>query len=99
MISKLYLLTSCSLLSHFTWAQTADLPEKLPTIVIEAEQTTNNLTKNLVTTKFTHDVIDVPFSRSFVSEEMLKQQDIQRIDDVLNQVSGVFSQTNYGGWL
>ena len=97
MISKLYLLTSCSLLSHFTWAQTADLPEKLPTIVIEAEHPTNNLTKNLVTTKFIHDVIDVPFSRSFVSEEMLKQQDIQRIDDALNQVSGVFSQTDYGG--
>lgn len=97
MSSKLYLLSSCTLLSHFAWAQTSDLPNPLPTLVIEAQHSTDSLVNSSASTKFKHDAIDVPFSRSFISKETLKQQDVQRIDDALSQVSGVYSQTNYGG--
>lgn len=69
----------------------------LPTLVIEAQHSTDSLVNSSASTKFKHDAIDVPFSRSFISKETLKQQDVQRIDDALSQVSGVYSQTNYGG--
>lgn len=48
-------------------------------------------------TKFSHDILDVPFSRSVLSKALIQQQDVQRIDDALTQVSGVYNQTNYGG--
>ncbi|MBJ9371982.1 MULTISPECIES: TonB-dependent siderophore receptor [Acinetobacter] len=97
MLSKFYLISSCSLLSNLVWAQTSDPTSSLPTIVIQAQNTDQNVLTTSASTKFTHDVLDTPSSRSFLSQEALKQQDVQRIDDALNQVSGVFSQTNYGG--
>lgn len=97
MLSKFYLISSCSLLSNLVWAQTSDPTSSLPTIVIQAKETDQNVITTSASTKFTHDVLDTPSSRSFLSQEILKQQDMQRIDDALNQVSGVFSQTNYGG--
>lgn len=39
----------------------------------------------------------MPFSRSFLSEEILKQQDVQRIDEAIQLVTGVYAQNNYGG--
>jgi len=79
------------------WAQTSVSTTSLPTIVIPAQKTDQDVLTTSASTKFTHDVLDTPSSRSFLPQEVLKQQDVQRIDDALNQVSGVFSQTNYGG--
>ena len=73
MSSKLYLLSSCTLLSHFAWAQTSDLPTPRPTLVIEAQHSSDSLVNSSASTKFKHDAIDVPFSRSFISKETLKQ--------------------------
>ncbi len=89
--SSLYL----SLLSSFTWAETST--EVLQTIQLQAETEGENLQQSTAMTKFSHDILDVPFSRSVLSKALIQQQDVQRIDDALTQVSGVYSQTNYGG--
>ena len=70
----------------------------LETIKVRAEASSeHDVQKNTAATKFSHDVLDVPFNRSFIDSETLKQQDAQRIDDVLTSVSGIFHQNNYGG--
>ena len=70
----------------------------LETIKVRAEASSeHDVQKNTAATKFSHDVLDVPFNRSFIDSETLKQQDAQRIDDALTFVSGVFHQNNYGG--
>ena len=89
--SSLYL----SLLSSFTWAETST--EVLQTIQLQAETEGENLQQSTAMTKFSHDILDVPFSRSVLSKALIQQQDVQRIDDALTQVSGVYNQTNYGG--
>ncbi|HAB69295.1 MAG TPA: TonB-dependent siderophore receptor, partial [Acinetobacter nosocomialis] len=55
------------------------------------------MSQNSSATKFTHDVLDVPFNRAYVSKQMMEQQDVQRIDDALSLVSGVFHQNSFGG--
>ncbi|TLU26672.1 TonB-dependent siderophore receptor, partial [Acinetobacter baumannii] len=44
-----------------------------------------------------HDVLDVPFNRAYLSKQIMEQQDVQRIDDALTLVSGVFHQNSFGG--
>lgn len=98
MMNKLSILSSSlylSLLSSFTWAETST--EVLQTIQLQAETVGENLQQSTAMTKFSHDILDVPFSRSVLSKALIQQQDVQRIDDALTQVSGVYSQTNYGG--
>lgn len=85
-----------SLFPGFTWADDKST-NLLSTITLQAAHQQENQTKTSATTKFTHDVIDVPFSRSFLSEEILKQQDVQRIDEAIQLVNGVYAQNNYGG--
>lgn len=102
MSPKLILLSSCTLLSHslfstIAWANSAEETYALPAIVVKSTAVTEDIVTSTAATKFNHDVLDVPFSRSLLYEALIKQQDIQRIDDALSQVSGVFSQTNYGG--
>lgn len=98
MMNKLSIFSSglyLSLISPFTWAEAT--PAVLKTIQLQAEIEDESLQQSTAMTKFSHDILDVPFNRSLLSQEMLQQQDAQRIDDVLSQVSGVYSQTNYGG--
>ena len=65
----------------------------LETIKVRAEASSeHDVQTNTAATKFSHDVLDVPFNRAFIDSEMLKQQDAQRIDDALTSVSGVFHQ-------
>ncbi|MDO4223374.1 MAG: TonB-dependent siderophore receptor [Acinetobacter sp.] len=89
---------SFGVLVNTAWANTHTHPtQQLETIVVQAQDGDESLTTNTSATKFAHDVLDVPFSRALVSKEQLQQQDIQRIDDAIHHVSGVFHQTNYGG--
>ncbi|MEB3766693.1 TonB-dependent siderophore receptor [Acinetobacter sp. MD2] len=70
--------------------------DTLPTITVKTtDKEDEKLTSS--STKFRHSIMDVPFSRNFLSEEMLKQQDIQRIDKAIQLVNGVYAQNNYGG--
>lgn len=84
-----------SLLPPLTWAEGS--PELLKTIQLQAESESESQKQTTALTKFSHDILDVPFTRSLVSQAQIQQQDVQRIDDALAQVSGVYHQTNYGG--
>lgn len=95
-----YKLGLCSCLglgfiSTAAWAE--DKTAVLATIHIQADTTQPSHETSPATTKFSHDVVDVPFSRSFLSKQQLEQQDVQRIDDALTLVSGVFHQNSLGG--
>lgn len=90
-----------SLCSSMVFAndQTLSSQEQLPelsAIQVEVSQE-QDVAHQASSTKFEHHVLDVPFNRSFVSEDMMQQNNIQRVDDALYQVSGVFHQSNYGG--
>lgn len=85
------------LFSSSLYANELEQVQELDTIVVNATANGESLTQNSALTKFEHDVLDVPFNRSFMSNEQLKQQDIQRVDDAIHLVSGVFHQSNYGG--
>ena len=82
-------------ISTMAWAE--DKTAVLATIHIQADATQPSHETSPATTKFSHDVVDVPFSRSFLSKQQLEQQDVQRIDDALTLVSGVFHQNSLGG--
>jgi iron complex outermembrane receptor protein len=86
---------SLSLFTPFCWAEST--PEVLKTIQLQAETLTESSKQTTALTKFSHDILDIPFSRSLLSKDFIQQQDVQRIDDALAQVSGVYHQTNYGG--
>ena len=94
---KLGLLSSLGLsfISTFTWGE--ETSTVLATIRVQAEITQEDVSQNSSATKFSHDVLDVPFNRAFVSKQVMEQQDVQRIDDALTLVSRVFHQNNYGG--
>ena len=89
-------LLGLSLFPSLTWADTKST-NVLSVITLQAEDQQENATTISAVTKFAHDVMDVPFSRSFLSEEILRQQDIQRIDEAIQLVNGVYAQNNYGG--
>ena len=91
----LYSSLGLSLLAPLTWAEAN--PELLKTIQLQAESESESKKQTTALTKFSHDILDVPFNRSLVSKAQILQQDVQRIDDALAQVSGVYHQTNYGG--
>ncbi|MCU4413572.1 TonB-dependent siderophore receptor [Acinetobacter sp. WU_MDCI_Axc73] len=99
---SLYLLSSLvgfSCFSQFSWSDNTT-GHVLSTISLQAqEERSSNETQTVASTKFLHDVLDVPFSRSYLSQEILKQQDVQRIDEAIGLVSGVFAQNSYGGGL
>jgi len=81
-----------SFLSGLSWA---DSPNNvLSTITLQADQNQENEKTTSAASKFAHDVLDIPFSRSYLSQDILKQQDSQRIEDAIHLVSGVFAQNN-----
>lgn len=94
-----YLISSVLGLSFFPGLVWADDKSSnvLSTITLQAATEQETEKKTSATTKFAHDIVDVPFSRSFLSEEILKQQDVQRIDEAIQLVTGVYAQNNYGG--
>ncbi|RLZ07446.1 TonB-dependent siderophore receptor [Acinetobacter sp. 2JN-4] len=83
------------LFSTTTWAN--DPTTVLETIRIQADTSQQDVQQNSSGTKFSHDVLDIPFNRSFISQQVIEQQDVQRIDDALTLVSGVFHQSTLGG--
>lgn len=87
---KLGLLSSLGLsfISTLTWGE--ETSTVLETIRVQAESTREDVSQNSSATKFTHDVLDVPFNRAYLSKQIMEQQDVQRIDDALTLVSGFF---------
>lgn len=95
---SILILSLCSSMV-FANEQTLSSQEQLPelsAIQVEVSQE-QDVAHQASSTKFEHHVLDVPFNRSFISEDMMQKNNIQRVDDALYQVSGVFHQSNYGG--
>lgn len=95
MKSRVILFISLAGLSHQLFA--TDQVNTLETIYVSATLVHESIQNSQALTKFSHDLLDVPFQKTHLSQQILKQQDIQRIDQALNQVTGVFHQNNYGG--
>lgn len=89
------LLTSVAGISYQVYA--TEQVNTLDTIYVTSTSMQETPQQSQVLTKFQHDLLDIPFNKSNLSKEIIQQQDIQRIDQALNQVSGVFHQNNYGG--
>lgn len=99
MLYKSYFISSVlgfSLFPTVTWGENTSI-NLLPTITVQAIDEQESKTRTSTVTKFSNDIMDLPFSRSFLSEEILKQQDIQRIDEAIQLVNGVYAQNSYGG--
>lgn len=70
---------------------------QLPTMTITAEKQDERHTSSQAITQFNHDLIDVPFTKSHVSNQDIQNHNIQRISDALSLVNGVVYQDSYGG--
>lgn len=97
MQKSLLALSILGVISSSAVANTQQDEQQLETIEIQAQAETESVAVSTASTKFSHDVLEVPFSRGLVDEKTLKLQDIQRIDDAIDLVSGVYRQTDYGG--
>lgn len=99
MQKSLLALSILGVISSSAVANTQQDEQQLETIEIQAQAyaETESVAVSTASTKFSHDVLEVPFSRSLVDEKNLKLQDIQRVDDAIDLVSGVYRQTDYGG--
>lgn len=101
MLSQRYLwgVLGSGLFSSLSWANPPETV--LATIQIQASAdapiATDSEQNSVAATKFAHEVLDVPFNRVYVPEQRLQQQDVQRVGDALNLVSGLFHQNSYGG--
>lgn len=96
-VLKYFVVPFISIIGLYSGAVTAQIPHQLSPIYIQADVLPETSTYSQALTKFSHDLLDIPFNKSTLSQEILQQQDIQRIDQALNQVTGVFHQNNYGG--
>lgn len=86
-----------AIISPYTFAEVTAPTQQLTTIEIQAIQEDEALNHSTSATKFTHNVLEIPFSRSLVDNQTIQQQDIQKVDDSIDFASGVFRQSNYGG--
>jgi iron complex outermembrane receptor protein len=70
---------------------------QLSTITLTAEKQDERHTSSQAITQFNHDLLDVPFTKSHVSETDIQNHNVQRISDALSLVNGVVYQDSYGG--
>lgn len=74
-----------------------DQVKTLDTIYLSTALASESAQHAQALTKFQHDLLDIPFNKSHLSQDVIQQQDIQRMDQALSIVSGVLHQNNYGG--
>lgn len=74
-----------------------DQVKTLDTIYLSTALASESTQHAQALTKFQHDLFDLPFNKSHLSQDVIQQQDIQRMDQALSIVSGVLHQNNYGG--
>lgn len=70
---------------------------ELEKITIKAEDVAETSFSSTVLTQFDHSLLSVPFTKSHVSAEDIKNNNIQRVSDALSRVNGVVYQDSYGG--
>lgn len=72
-------------------------PLQLSTLILTAEKQDERHTSSQAITQFNHELLDVPFTKSHVSESDIQNYNIQRVSDALALVNGVVYQDSYGG--
>lgn len=70
---------------------------ELEKITIKAEDVAETSFSSTALTQFDHSLLSVPFTKSHVSAEDIKNNNIQRVSDALSRVNGVVYQDSYGG--
>lgn len=70
---------------------------ELEKITIKAEDVAETSFSSTGLTQFDHSLLSVPFTKSHVSAEDIKNNNIQRVSDALSRVNGVVYQDSYGG--
>lgn len=70
---------------------------ELEKITIKAEDVAETSFSSTGLTQFEHSLLSVPFTKSHVSEQDIKNNNIQRVSDALSRVNGVVYQDSYGG--
>lgn len=70
---------------------------ELEKITIKAEDVAETSISSTALTQFEHSLLSVPFTKSHVSEQDIKNNNIQRVSDALSRVNGVVYQDSYGG--
>ncbi|CAI3128225.1 Ferrichrome outer membrane transporter/phage receptor [Acinetobacter calcoaceticus] len=70
---------------------------ELEKITIKAEDVAETSFSSTGLTQFDHSLLSVPFTKSHVSEQDIKNNNIQRVSDALSRVNGVVYQDSYGG--
>ncbi|MBP2603364.1 TonB-dependent receptor [Acinetobacter calcoaceticus] len=70
---------------------------ELEKITIKAEDVAETSFSSTGLTQFEHSLLSVPFTKSHVSAEDIKNNNIQRVSDALSRVNGVVYQDSYGG--
>lgn len=93
------LLAQSSMVSVALAAETGNQVQtaQLSTLTLTAEKQDERHASSQAITQFNHDLIDVPFTKSHVSEQDIKNHNIQRVSDALALVNGVVYQDSYGG--
>jgi iron complex outermembrane receptor protein len=70
---------------------------ELEKITIKAEDVAETSFSSTGLTQFEHSLLSVPFTKSHVSADDIKNNNIQRVSDALSRVNGVVYQDSYGG--
>ncbi|CAI3143818.1 Ferrichrome outer membrane transporter/phage receptor [Acinetobacter calcoaceticus] len=84
-------------MSAMAQSQTDQQIAELEKITIKAEDVAESSISSTALTQFEHSLLSVPFTKSHVSEQDIKNNNIQRVSDALSRVNGVVYQDSYGG--
>lgn len=84
-------------MSAMAQSQTDQQVAELEKITIKAEDVAETSFSSTALTQFGHSLLSVPFTKSHVSEQDIKNNNIQRVSDALSMVNGVVYQDSYGG--
>lgn len=84
-------------MSAMAQSQPNNQTTELEKITIKAEDVAETSFSSTGLTQFEHSLLSVPFTKSHVSAEDIKNNNIQRVSDALSRVNGVVYQDSYGG--
>ncbi|UGQ31536.1 TonB-dependent receptor [Acinetobacter calcoaceticus] len=84
-------------MSAMAQSQTDQQIAELEKITIKAEDVAETSISSTALIQFEHSLLSVPFTKSHVSEQDIKNNNIQRVSDALSRVNGVVYQDSYGG--
>lgn len=84
-------------MSAMAQSQPNNQTTELEKITIKAKDVAETSFSSTGLTQFEHSLLSVPFTKSHVSAEDIKNNNIQRVSDALSRVNGVVYQDSYGG--